>query len=83
MSFKRLGIKSPLIKTLKKSSIRIPSGQRRNKCVNTEGKTCVRPVMTYASETRAETVSTKQIQKNIEIKTLKTKRQTVISEPNV
>ena len=34
-------------------------------------KTCVRPIMTYATETRAETAATKQLLRTTEMKTLR------------
>lgn len=35
-------------------------------------KTCIRPVLTYAAETRADTAKTKRILRTAEMKTLRT-----------
>ncbi|XP_048521542.1 uncharacterized protein LOC125504129 [Dendroctonus ponderosae] len=50
---------------------------RNNKFMSTESKvriykTCVRPILAYASETRAETSRTKQVMRCAEMKTLRT-----------
>lgn len=86
MSFKYLGVNITSNRNLKQevkmqttAASRILGFLRtviwRNKFLSTESKTriyktCVRPVMIYAIETRAETAATKQILKTTEMKIL-------------